>query len=107
MSINKTDINEMINKNKLNIDLDIYDYNEKLAKKEKQYSDYIFGKILSPPTPFKLKGNQLSYSYSPKQIELFYNNTNNNKRILDKNKKTNLEDFFNKDEKRNYPDKKK
>ena len=102
----KTDIDEMINKNKLNIDLDIYDYNEKLAKKEKQYSDYIFGKILSPPTPFKLKGNQLSYSYNPKQIELFYNNTNNNKRIIDKNKKTNLEDFFNKDEKRNYRDKK-
>ena len=79
----KFDIDQMINKNKTDIYLEIPNYEEKLTKKEKQYANYILGKTLSPPTPFKLDKNPLSNSYTKKPTE--------------KSKTTNLDEFFNRD----------
>ena len=79
----KADIDEMINKNKTDAYLEIPYYKYKQSKKEKQYADYILGKIISPPTPIKLNENTLSHSY--------------NNRNLENKKKMNLDEFFNKD----------
>ena len=79
----KFDIDRMINKNKTDIYLEITNYEEKLIKKEKQYANYILGKTLSQPTPFKLDKNPLSNSYTQKPTE--------------KSKTINLEEFFNRD----------
>ena len=84
----KFDIDQMINNNKTDINLEIPNYNEKLSKKEKQYADYILGKTLSPPTPFKLEKNPLSYSYSQKSTV--------------KSQTINLDKFFNKDPNEGY-----
>ena len=88
-----TDIDKMINNKNIDISFSIPEYNSKLTKKEKQYADYILGKTLSPPTPFKFENNPLSYSYSQKRRE--------------KDNRINLDDFFNNDEEsRYYKDKK-
>ena len=79
----KFDIDQMINKYKTDIYLEIPNYEEKLTKKEKQYANYILGKTLSQPTPFKLDKNPLSNSYTQKQTE--------------KSKTIDLEEFFNRD----------
>lgn len=79
----KFDIDQMINKNKTDIYLEIPNYEEKFTKKEKQYANYILGKTLSQPTPFKLDKNPLSNSYTQKPTE--------------KSKTINLEEFFNRD----------
>ena len=93
-SIN-SDIDQMINKNKTDENLQIQDFDERLIKKHKQYTNYIFGKSLAPPTPLHVDKNILLTS-------------TNNKKTLDTNKEINLDDFFNKDEpKRYYKQKKK
>ena len=78
----KLDIDEMINKNKTDIYLEIPYYNEKLKKKEKQYANYILGKTVSPPTPIKLNEKDLSLMDNRKTENI---------------KKMNLDDFFNQD----------
>ena len=97
-SIN-SDIDEMINKNKYENKSDEYlqnsKFDENIIKKHKQYTNYIFGKSLSPPTPLHIDKNILT------------NSNNNNKKALDKNKEINLDDFFNKDPpKRSHKEKK-
>ena len=88
--INYNNINE-INKN--NIDKE----NIKLVKKQNQLADYILGNNFTPPTPIKFNNkNPLFHSYSkikslPQEEELY--NTFKNKTI-------NLEEFFNKDKKK-------
>ena len=96
-SIN-SDIDEMINNNKYKNKSDEYfqlsKFNENIIKKHKQYTNYIFGKSLSPPTPLKIDKNILSNSNN--------NNDNNKKKTIDKNKGINLDDFFNKDPPKQY-----
>ena len=84
----KFDIDEMINKNKTDLYLEIPNYEDKQTQKEKQYADYILGKTLSQPTPFKLDTNPLSNSYSQKDVE--------------KSKTINLDKFFNRDMEKDY-----
>ena len=84
----KFDIDQMINKNKTDLYLEIPNYEDKLTQKEKQYADYILGKTLSKPTPFKLDTNPLSNSYSQKDVE--------------KSKTINLDKFFNRDMEKDY-----
>ena len=84
----KFDIDQMINKNKTDLYLEIPNYEDKLTQKEKQYADYILGKTLSQPTPFKLDTNPLSNSYSQKDLE--------------KSKTINLDKFFNRDMEKDY-----
>ena len=84
----KFDIDQMINKNKTDLYLEIPNYEDKLTQKEKQYADYILGKTLSQPTPFKLDTNPLSNSYSQKDVE--------------KSKTINLDKFFNRDMEKDY-----
>ena len=80
----KTDIDQIINKNKPNENFQIPNFDERVIKKHKQYTNYIFGKSLVPPTPLSFDKNILSNSTYIK--------------TLDKNKEINLEEFFNKDE---------
>ena len=97
-SIN-SDIDEMINNNKYKNKSDEYfqlsKFNENIIKKHKQYTNYIFGKSLSPPTPLKIDKNILSNSNNN-------NDNNNKKKTIDKNKGINLDDFFNKDPPKQY-----
>ena len=95
-SIN-SDIDEMINnkyKNKSDEYFQLSKFDENIIKKHKQYTNYIFGKSLSPPTPLKIDKNILSNSNN--------NNDNNKKKTIDKNKGINLDDFFNKDPPKQY-----
>ena len=95
----KSDIDLMINRGK-NEDpnikeiLDGYDISSNLTKKEQQYVEYILGKTLSPPSPFKLSENPLSYSFYKKQNKLMIDNR---QRIKDKNREINLDEYFNQD----------
>ena len=84
----KFDIDQMINKNKTDLYLEIPNFEDKLSQKEKQYADYILGKTLSQPTPFKFDTNPLSNSYSQKDAE--------------KSKTINLDKFFNRDMEKDY-----
>ena len=97
-SIN-SDIDEMINNNKYKNKSDEYfqlsKFNENIIKKHKQYTNYIFGKSLSPPTPLKIDKNILSNSNNN-------NDNNKKKKTIDKNKGINLDDFFNKDPPKQY-----
>ena len=95
----KSDIDLMINRGK-NEDpnikeiLDGYDISSNLTKKEQQYAEYILGKTLSPPSPFKLSENPLSYSFYKKQNKLMIDNR---QRIKDENREINLDEYFNQD----------
>ena len=95
----KSDIDLMINRGK-NEDpnikeiLDGYDISSNLTKKEQQYVEYILGKTLSPPSPFKLSENPLSYSFYKKQNKLMIDNR---QRIKDENREINLDEYFNQD----------
>ena len=103
--------NNIINKNIINNNNnDIH--KSQLFKKENQLADYILGTSISPPTPIKTNvynSNVLSHSYSQKRripLKDYPNisNMQNDKDIEDfniyKSKTFNLEDFFNKDEKK-------
>ncbi len=95
----KSDIDLMINRGK-NEDpnikeiLDGYDISSNLTKKKQQYAEYILGKTLSPPSPFKLSENPLSYSFYKKQNKLMIDNR---QRIKDENREINLDEYFNQD----------
>ena len=110
-SLNK-DIDKQINTDK---NISIYNINNNLKEKEKnsllkkqnELADYLVGNIFSPPTPIKPIKNKnnlyLSYSQkinSPPKHLLNFQNKEEIKYNTLKNKTINLEDFFNKDERK-------